>query len=757
MLPTGLKRSAAWVLVLLVLAFAGESRAQGVISDIRVQGVQRIDPETVRSYLSLRAGDPFDNDRLDRSLKTLFATGLFADVAFRREGDVLMVSVVENPIINRIAFEGNRKLDSETLTQEATLRPRVVYTRTKVQADVKRILDLYRRKGRFAATVEPKIIQLPQNRVDLVFEIEEGDVTGVRRISFVGNKRYGDSALRGIIQTKESAWYRILSSDDNYDPDRVSFDRELLRKHYLNAGYADFRVVSAVAELVPERTGFYITFTLEEGERYKFAKLDIKAELKNLDPELLKTDIQVSEGDWYSSEKIDEAIQRMTIRLGNLGYAFVDIQPVLERRREDKSVNVTFDVREGPKVYVERIDITGNVRTLDKVIRREFRLVEGDAFNAARLQRSRQRIQSLAFFKKAEVANTPGSTPDKTVIKVEVEEKSTGEISFGAGYSTSEAVVGQVELRERNLLGRGQEFRIAGSLSAVRREIDFSFTEPYFLDRDVSAGVDLFHITRNNQSTSSYDDRRTGFGFRFGYQLSEPMRQTLRYSLSDVEILNVKSDASRFIRESAGTRVTSLIGQDLMYDKRDNRAEPTDGYYIRFSSDFAGAGGDARFIRPSLGAGWYYSIAADYVVSLLGQGGWVYGLNDDVTIQDRYFIGGTTLRGFRSSGIGPRDITTGDALGGNKYYTATAEMSFPLGLPKDLPILGRVFTEVGSLWGIDVAGPEIRDLNSLRGSAGFGLSVNSPVGPIRIDLARSFMKEPFDRTELLRISFGTRF
>ena len=301
MLPTGLKRSAAWVLVLLVLAFAGESRAQGVISDIRVQGVQRIDPETVRSYLSLRAGDPFDNDRLDRSLKTLFATGLFADVAFRREGDVLMVSVVENPIINRIAFEGNRKLDSETLTQEATLRPRVVYTRTKVQADVKRILDLYRRKGRFAATVEPKIIQLPQNRVDLVFEIEEGDVTGVRRISFVGNKRYGDSALRGIIQTKESAWYRILSSDDNYDPDRVSFDRELLRKHYLNAGYADFRVVSAVAELVPERTGFYITFTLEEGERYKFAKLDIKAELKNLDPELLKTDIQVSEGDWYSS------------------------------------------------------------------------------------------------------------------------------------------------------------------------------------------------------------------------------------------------------------------------------------------------------------------------------------------------------------------------------------------------------------------------------------------------------------------------
>ncbi len=757
MLPTGLKRSAAWVLVLLVLAFAGESRAQGVISDIRVEGVQRIDPETVRSYLSIRTGDPFDNDRLDRSLKTLFATGLFADVAFKREGNALVVSVAENPIINRIAFEGNRKLDAETLTQEVTLRPRVVYTRTKVQADVKRVLDLYRRKGRFAATVEPKIIQLPQNRVDLVFEIEEGDVTGVRRISFVGNKRYGDSSLRGIIQTKESAWYRILSSDDNYDPDRVSFDRELLRKYYLSNGYADFRVVSAVAELVPERTGFYITFTVEEGERYKFGKLDISATLRNLDPELLRTDIQVNEGDWYSSEKIDEAIQRMTVRLGNLGYAFVDIQPVLERKRDDRSVNLTFEVREGPKVYVERIDITGNVRTLDKVIRREFRLVEGDAFNAARLQRSRQRIQGLSFFKKADVANVAGSSPDKTVIKVDVEEKSTGEISFGAGFSTSEALIGQVELRERNLLGRGQEFRIAGSLSARRREIDFSFTEPYFLDRDVSAGFDLFHVTRNNQSTSSYDDRRTGFGLRLGYQLSEPLRQTLRYTLSGVEILNVKSDASRFIKESAGDRITSTFGQDLLYDRRDNRVDPTDGYFVKFSTDIAGAGGDAHFLRPGIGAGFYYQIAADYVVSLLGQAGWVYGINDEVTIQDRYFIGGTTMRGFRTSGIGPRDITTGDALGGNKYYTATTELSFPLGLPKDLPIFGRVFLDVGSLWGIDVAGPEIRDLNSLRASAGIGVSVNSPVGPIRVDLGRPFMKEPFDRSELLRVSFGTRF
>lgn len=757
MLPTGLKRSAAWVLVLMALLLGGEVRAQGTIGEIRVSGVQRIDPETVRSYLSVRTGDPFDPDRLDRSLKTLFATGLFADVSFQREGAALVVNVVENPIINRIAFEGNKRIDSETLTPEVTLRPRVVYTRTKVQNDVKRILDLYRRKGRFAATVEPKIIQLPQNRVDLVFEIEEGDVTGVRRISFVGNKRYGDSALRGVIQTKETAWYRILSSDDNYDPDRVSFDRELLRKHYLNAGYADFRVVSAVAELVPERTGFFITFTVDEGERYKFGNVDIKAELKNLDPQLLRSDVKFESGDWYSAEKVDEAIQQMTVRLGNLGYAFVDIQPQIERKREEKQVNLVFEIKEGPKVYVERIDIVGNIRTLDKVVRREFRLVEGDAFNAAKLQRSRQRVQGLGFFKKAEVTNIQGSAPDKTVIKVEVAEKSTGEISFGAGFSTQDALLGQVELRERNLLGRGQEVRIAGILSTRRREVDFSFTEPYFLDRDVSAGFDLFHVTRDNQDTSSYDDKRTGFGLRFGYQLSEAMRQTLRYSLSDIEIENVKPTASRIIRESEGRRITSLIGQDLLYDRRDNRVDPTDGYFMRFSTDLAGFGGDGRFARPSVGGGWFYPIAADYVISVLGQAGMVYGLGEDVAIQDRYFIGGSSLRGFRGSGIGPRDITTGDALGGNKYYTATTEMSFPLGLPKDIPVLGRLFVEAGSLWGIDASGPEIRDEGSLRASAGIGFSISSPVGPIRIDLARAFLKEQYDKTELLRFSFGTRF
>ncbi len=757
MLPTGIKRSAAWVLVLMALLLGGGAWAQESIGEIRVNGVQRIDPETVRSYLSVRAGDPFDADRLDRSLKTLFATGLFADVSFQREGRALVVNVVENPIINRIAFEGNKRIDTETLTPEVTLRPRVVYTRTKVQNDVKRILDLYRRKGRFAATVEPKIIQLPQNRVDLVFEIDEGELTGVRRISFVGNKRYGDSALRGVIQTKESAWYRILSSDDNYDPDRVSFDRELLRRHYLNAGYADFRVVSAVAELVPERTGFFITFTLDEGERYKFGNVDIKAELKNLDPKLLRSDVKFDSGDWYSAEKIDEAIQQMTIRLGNLGYAFVDIQPQIDRKRDDKLVNLVFEIKEGPKVYVERIDITGNVRTLDKVVRREFRLAEGDAFNAAKLQRSRQRVQGLGFFKKAEVTNVPGSSPDKTVIKVEVEEKSTGEISFGAGYSTQDSVLGQVELRERNLLGRGQEVRIAGILSAKRREVDFSFTEPYFLDRDVSAGFDLFHITRNNQDTSSYDDKRTGFALRFGYQLSEALRQTLRYSLSDIQIENVKDTASRFIKESAGQRATSLIGQDLMYDRRDNKIDPTDGYFLRLSTDLAGLGGDGRFIRPGVGGGWFYPIAADYVVSLLGQAGMVYGLGEDVAIQDRYFIGGQTLRGFRSSGIGPRDVTTGDALGGNKYYTVTSEMSFPIGLPKDIPVLGRLFVEAGSLWDIDVSGPEIRDESSIRASVGIGFSISSPVGPIRIDLGRALVKEPFDKTELLRFSFGTRF
>lgn len=437
-------------------AVAQQPFAQGeIIQEIRIEGTQRVDPATVLSYMQLSPGDPFDPFVVDDSLKSIFDTGLFSDVTLRRQGDVLIVEVVENPMINRIAFEGNRRIQDETLLQEIELRPRVVYTRTRVQQDVQRILDLYQRRGRFAAAVQPQLIELDQNRVDLVFEIEEGPVTEIDSINFVGNNAFSAGTLRGVISTRESAWYRFLSSSDVYDPDRLAFDRELLRRFYLEEGYADFRVVSAVAELNLDRSGFIITFTLEEGERYRFGEIDLVSQLRGVDAEELRPLLKMSEGDWYNAVAVEETVDEISEYLAENGYPFVNINPRPQRSREDRTIAITFEVSEGPRVFVERIDIEGNQRTVDSVIRREFRLVEGDAFNAARVRRSRERLEALGYFRTIDVQQEEGSAPDRTVVKVEVEEQSTGELSFGAGFSTTAGPLGQVQLRERNLLGRG--------------------------------------------------------------------------------------------------------------------------------------------------------------------------------------------------------------------------------------------------------------------------------------------------------------
>jgi len=730
----------------------------GTISEIRIEGTQRVEPETVRSYMLVQPGDPFDSDRIDRSLKSLFATGLFADVALRREGDVLIVRVVENPIINRIAFEGNHKLSDQTLDAEVQLKPRVVYTRTKVQSDVKRILDVYRRNGRFAASVDPKVIPLEQNRIDLVFEIDEGPVTGVRSITFVGNHQFSASRLREILQTKESRWYRFFSSDDNYDPDRLTYDRELLRKFYLSEGYADFRVVSAVAELAPARDGFFITFTIEEGERYRFGKIDVTNQIKDVKVDDLKPLVTVAEGDWYNADQVDKTISALTEALGNRGYAFVDIQPRVKRNADTRTIDVTFEIKEGPRVYVERIDITGNVRTLDKVIRREFRLVEGDAFNTSRLQRSEQRIKNLGFFKKTDITTNPGSSPDKTVIGVNVEEQSTGEFSVGAGFSTSEGVLGDISIRERNLLGRGQDLRIGTVIAQRQQQVDLSFTEPYFLERNLAAGIDLFEINQDNQLIGQFNQFTVGGSLRMGYQITEPLRQTLKYTLRQDTINNVQSTASRFIQEEAGTRNTSAVGQVLLYDKRDNRLDPSAGYFGQFGVDVAGLGGDVRYVRTLLSGGYYYSVAPQWVLSLTGEGGYIHGLGGDIVrIEDRFFVGGDNLRGFATGGIGPRDLATNDALGGNVYYVGTVSLGFPLGLPQELGITGRVFSDFGSLFNLDEKGSTIADPHSVRVSTGFGVSWASPLGPIKLDLAVPVKREPFDKKQFFRIGFGTRF
>ena len=728
----------------------------GAIAEIQVEGNQRIEAETIRSYMQLSPGDPFEPERIDRALKSLFATGLFADVRLRRDINTLVVQVVENPIINRIAFEGNDHIDDEALQNEVQLRPRVVYTQTRVQGDAKRILDIYRRSGRFAATVEPKVIPLDQNRVDLVFEINEGPITEVRRIDFVGNRAFSDGELRDEILTTESAWYRFLSSTDTYDPDRLTVDREALRDFYLKEGYADFRVMSAVAELSPDREAFFITFTVEEGERYKFGAVDIRTTLRDLDPESLREQLATVEGDWYDASAVDKSVGNITDSLGNLGYAFVAVRPQIQRDRENLLISLTYDIQEGPRVFVERIDISGNVRTLDKVIRREFRLVEGDAFNTSKLRRTRQRIQNLGFFSRVDLQPVPSDSPDKVAIQVNVEEQSTGELTFGFGFSTAEGPLGDVSIRERNLLGSGQDLRVGFTLSGRRSQFDLSFTDPYFLDRSVAAGFDLFR-TETNRDESSFDQKSLGFGLRAGYDITEYLRHTVRYGLSQDKIFDIDSDASSAIQQQRGTTISSVVGHTLSYDRRDSRFDPREGYFLTFSNDLAGFGGDVHYLRTRGGGGYYLPLDDNVTLGFSGEAGYVFGFSEDIRIIDNFAVGGANLRGFKTAGIGPRDLVTEDAVGGNIFAVGSTELSFPLGLPEEYQIRGRIFSDFGTLYNSDLKGPSIVDETSLRMSVGGGITWRSPFGPLAVDLAVPVVRESYDETEFFRLSVGTRF
>lgn len=752
-------RALSLVLTMAVVAMIPVRAWAETVSRIEVSGSERIEEATVVSYMDLKPGDPLDEIAVDRALKSLFSTGLFADVnVVNAGGGVVKVSVSENPIVNQISFEGNDKIEDDELLGEIQLRPRHVFTRTKVQSDLSRLNQVYRRQGRFSVNIEPKVIRLDQNRVDLVFEIDEGDVTEVKTIRFVGNKRFDDDKLRSVISTKQSAWYRFLTSDDRYDEDRLSYDQELLRNYYLSRGYADFSVVSATAELSPDKKSFFLTFTVEEGDRYKVAGTSIVSELRNFDTSALQSSINFSNGDWYDADKVKESVSAMTDYLGDLQYAFVNVKPDIQKDREKKEVLVVFSVSETPPVFVERVNINGNVRTMDKVLRREIEVVEGDPFNRSKVAKSEQNIKNLDYFENVKLDVKQGSAPDKTVIDVDVQEKSTGELSIGAGFSSTDGPLADFRIRERNLLGKGQDLLFATTIAGKRSEFDVSFTEPYFLDRDLSAGFDLFHITRDLQDESSYDQKRTGAAMRMGYPLSENWRQTLKYQYEKNDIDNVDSDASRFIRDQEGIRTTSAISQRLVYDTRDSILLTTEGLYYWLDTELAGLGGDAQYVSGRTGASYFYPVMDQVVVNALGEVGAIQGYSDtDVEINERFFIGGSTLRGFERSGIGPRDSRTDDALGGNMFYRGSVEGSFPVGLPKEMGIKGHLFTDFGSLMDIDENGSGLLEEDSLRASAGVGLSWRSPFGPIRVDLAVPYIKEDFDEEEYFRFDFGTRF
>ncbi len=752
-------------------AASGAPEAQpnqtGVVRRILVEGNERIESSTIIAYLPVSIGDTVDAARLNLALKTLARTDLFSDERVELRGADLVVRVVENPIINQVVFEGNSALNDEKLRDEISIHPRGIFTKASVLADVQRIVELYRRSGRISASVNPEIVQLPQKRVDLVFEITEGPKTGIQRINFLGNKTFSDAALRDVVVTKESRWYRFFSSNDNYDPDRIEYDREQLRKFYANKGYYDFRVLSSTAELLPDRKSFDLTYVVEEGPKYKFGKLTVETDLKRLNGNFLKALLPIHEGQPFRSDQIETAVDSLTFAAGAAGFAFVDIQPQPKADPKNRTVDVVFRVKEGPRVYVERIDVVGNTTTQDYVIRRELRLAEGDAYNRVLVDRSKIEVKRLGFFKTVDVDQTPGSAPDRTVLRVKVQEQPTGELSLGAGYSTVDQLLLDVGISQHNFRGTGQDVSLRASIGSLRRQVDFRFTEPRFLGRDLAAGVDLFSYRYDLTQYSGYESESDGGGLRLGFPLNLNTYLRLNYTFhADNVIIDAATcdagGASIALCDQRGRSYTSQVGYTLNYDKRNDPIRATRGFVLSLTQSLAGLGGTVDYLKTEGNGSYYYGFSPAFVLRLDGQAGYIlpYG-GDAVRINDRFFKGGQTFRGFEVAGIGPRDLAFNEALGGKLYAIGTLELSVPNYLPEQYGIRTALFSDFGTLGILDKSvkdlSANVRDGLTFRSSAGLSVFWTSPLGPIRLDFSKVLTKASYDRTEAFRFSTNTQF
>ena len=732
------------------------------IRSIAVVGAERLEPTTILSYIRLRVGQEYTAVAADEALKDLGATELFANYAIDNRNGNVVITVTENPVINRIVLEGNKRLKPDKILPEIKLSPRQIFTRSKVRADVARIIELYKRQGRFAAQVEPKMVELPQNRVDIVFEITEGPKSKVRQINILGNEKFSDGDLRGEMVTKQARLTSFFSSNTSYDPDRLAFDQQKLRQFYLTEGYADFRVVSAVAELTPDQKDFIITYVVEEGERYAFGDVKVDSQLRDFDSDVMSTQLPMKEGDFYNAKTVEDTVEQLTELAGRYGYAFADVQPRFNRDPDNLKMNVTFVLREAPRVYVERVDINGNTLTQDKVIRREFRLAEGDAFNSLGVQRTTARINSLGYFQENfEVTQVEGSAPDRIILEANVEERPTGELQFSAGFSSIEQFILAGSIRQRNFRGRGQTIGLSVNYSQFSRSAQVSFSDPYIFDRNISGGIDIyrrdfnsFNFTGNNRNTT-FQQATTGFSMRAGVPLTEYMSLVGSYTLNyeDVSLdenlffSDTNGDgirecdplrAGRFLCDAIGTRLSSIVGLSLNYNSLNSRIRPTRGRTVSLSGEFAGLGGDVRYVRFRGRAQQFWNVGnSGFIFSILAEGGTIIPLQerpglgvDDVLLTDRFFLGEPQFRGFAIRGVGPRILTQqsildefnrpvldasgnptfiterrnvrDDAIGGRNYYLGRAEIEIPLGTgARELGLRPSIWADVGALWGVE--------------------------------------------------------
>jgi outer membrane protein insertion porin family len=743
------------------------------ISQVVIEGNQRVENETVLAYLQLGRGDAFDSDKIDESIRVLFQTGLFSDVGITQRGTSLVVRVAENPLVNVVNFEGNSEIDDATLSKEVEVRERMIFTKARAQSDTRRILALYQRSGFYNVNVAPKLIRLPENRVNLVFEITEGNETNIKQINFSGNNSISSSRLRGIMATKEYSWWRFFARNTSYDADRLEYDKELLRRHYLKSGFADVQIVSAEPRLSPDGEFFIIDITIEEGPRYSISDVAVNVGEAPLTEKGIRKAVKTGVGDTYDASKVDKTVENLTLEASEQGFVFAKVEPKVDREPGANKIRLTYEISEGPRTYIERIDIEGNSRTLDEVIRRELRLFEGDAYNRTLVERARRRLTALDFFEKIDFNEREGSAPDKIVLVVQVAEKSTGSISFSIGYSSVETVIGSVELAERNLFGRGQQLKLNTSVSFKKQSVDFSFTEPYFMGMPISAGVDLFASRADNKDVSSYISEQIGGALRTGFRLDDYSSMSFKYYLAHRNIKGIDpATASPAVLAQEGQSWKSAVSTTYTYDDLDNPSRPNSGLRAQLTGELAGLGGSDYFAAVEANAWYFIPVIEDQVtVKLEANAGHIQSLTSDVVpFQDRYFKGADTFRGFARSGVGPRQIgndNVTDAIGGTTYAIGTVEAIFPVGLPEALGVEGVVFSDFGTVFGADeqttaaapctTASCTVFDSIDFRASVGAGIIWTSPIGPLRFEAAYPVMKASYDETEWFRFSIGTRF
>ncbi len=722
-----------------------------VIRSIAVAGAERLEPQTIVSYIRLRVGQTYTQAAADQALKDLYATELFASASIANNDGNVVITVVENPVINRIVLEGNKRIKDDKILPEIKLAARQIFTRSKVRADVARIVELYKRQGRFAATVEPKMVELSQNRVDVVFEINEGPKSKVRQINILGNEAFSDGELRGEMLTKQARLTSFLSSRTSYDPDRLAFDQQKLRQFYLTQGYADFRVVSAVAELTPDKRDFIITYVVEEGPRYKFGDVEVQSELRDFSSDALTKNLPMHDGDWYDAKLVEDTSEQFKDLAGTFGYAFAEVEPQFRRNKDDLTMDVTFVLREAPRVYVERVDVNGNTLTQDKVIRREFRIVEGDAFNTLQVKRTENRIKSLGFFQENfEITQKEGTTPDRIALEANVEEQATGQLQLSAGFSSIESFILAASIQQRNFRGRGQTVGAGVNYSRYSKSANLSFSEPYLFDRNISAGVDIyrrdlnsFNYLNSNRNTT-FQQTTTGAQLRLGVPLTEYTSLIGSYTLNFDSVTldenqffsnrldppNLTCDpllAGRYLCEAVGDRTSSILGLTFAYDSLDSRLRPTRGRSASITGEFAGLGGSVKYVRLRGKAAQFFPLGKGFIFSLRAEGGAIQAVGGgSVQLTDRFFLGEPQIRGFDIRGVGPRVLrqpivadpdsadpanpdplvitdrnrVSDDAIGGRFYYLGRAELEIPLGSGvQELGLRPSVFVDVGALWG----------------------------------------------------------